>query len=57
MEKDYDSEINSSEEGKAELNWWVQNIHLNKGKTLLSNTPQLTIASDVSKGWSATCQE
>ena len=48
MEKDYDSEINLSEEVRAELNCWVQNIHLNKGKTLLSNPTQLIIASDES---------
>ena len=46
--------MNLSEEVRAELNWFVENIHLNYGKTLLSNPPQLIIASDASlKGWSA----
>ena len=53
-EEDCDSEMNLSEEVRAELNWFVENIHLNYGKTLLSNPPQLIIASDASlKGWSA----
>lgn len=56
MEKNCDSKINLSKEFRAEPNWWMQNIHLNKGKTLLSNAPQIIIASDTSlKGWSAYC--
>ena len=57
MEKNYDSEINLSEEVRAELNRWEQNFHLNKGKRLFSNPAQLIIASDASlKGWGAYCQ-
>ena len=42
---------------RAELNWWVQNINLNKGETLLSNPPQLIIASDASlKSCDVYCQ-
>ena len=48
MEKNCDSKINLSKEFRAEPHWWMQNIHLNKGKTLLSNAPQIIIASDTS---------
>lgn len=42
----------------TELDWWVENIHLNKWKTLLSNLPQLIIASDASlKRWGAYCHK
>ena len=44
MEKNCNSKINFSKEFRAEPNLWVQNIHLNKGKTLLSNPPQIIIA-------------
>lgn len=48
MEKYHDSEINLSEEMRAELNCWIQNIYLNKGKTLFSNPSHLMITSDES---------
>ena len=48
MEKYHDSEINLSEEMRAELNCWIQNIYLNKGKTLFSNPSHLIITSDES---------
>ena len=39
---------------EGELNWWVQNLHLTKGKTLVSASPQLVIAANASiRGWGA----
>ena len=53
----YSSEIKLSEEVKTELQWWVQNIHLNNGRSVIFYPPQLLIASDASlKGWGAFCQ-
>ena len=37
-EKDYDSEINFPADVRAELNWSIQNIQLNKGKTLIKSS-------------------
>lgn len=52
IDRDYNSVIELTEKVKAELNWWVQNIHLNKGRTLIPNPPQLIKVSDVSlKSW------
>ena len=53
----YSSEIKLSDEVKAELQWWVQNLHLNNGRSVISYPPQLLIASDASlEGWGAFCQ-
>ena len=58
MERDYNSQIELTDDLKVELNWWVQTIHLNKVKTLIPNPPQLIIGSDASlKGWNDYCQE
>ena len=52
IDRDYNSVIELTEKVRAELNWWVQNIHLNKGRTLIPNPPQLMKVSDVSlKSW------
>ena len=42
---------------KAELDWWVQNLHLTKRSSIISASPQLIIASNASlKGWGVFCQ-
>lgn len=52
IDRDYNSVIELTEKVRAELNWWVLNIHLNKGRTLIPNPPQLMKVSDVSlKSW------
>ena len=49
---DYNSKITLSVEVKAELDWWVQNLHLTKRSSIISASPQLIIASNASlKGW------
>ena len=35
MERDYNSQIELTDDLKVELNWWVQTINLNKVKTLI----------------------
>ena len=48
----YSSEIKLSDQLKTELQWWVQNFHLNNRRSVISYPPQLLIASDVSlEGW------
>ena len=44
----YSSGIKLSEELKTELQWWVQNLHLNNGRSVISYHPQLILASDAS---------
>ena len=49
---DYNSKITLSVEVKAELDWWVKNLHLTKRSSIISASPQLIIASNASlKGW------
>ena len=53
----YSSEIRLSEGVKTELQWLVQILHLNNGRSVISYSPQLIIASDASlEGWVAFCQ-
>ena len=41
---------------RAKLDWWVQNLHLTNGKSILSAFPQLIMALDGSlEGWGAFC--
>lgn len=51
-EGDFDSQIVLTEEVKIELKWWVQDLHLNNGRTVLTSQSQLLIISDASlEGW------
>ena len=53
----YSRTIVLSKEAKQELTWWMNNLHLCNGKSLLKISPDLTIALDASmKGWGASCQ-
>ena len=41
-----------TEEARKELEWWVENLQLTKGKTLINPQPQITISTDASlEGW------
>ena len=43
---------------KTELDWWVQNLHLAKERSIIFASPRLIIAFDASlKGWGAFCQD
>ena len=53
----YSSGMKLSDEVKTELQWWVQNLHLSNGRSVISYPSQLIIASDASlEGWGAFCQ-
>ena len=46
-----------TEKARKELQLWVGNLQLTKGKTLINSQPQLTISTDTSlEGWVAYCQ-
>lgn len=52
LKKSYQAYIVLSEKGKEEITWWMENLRLCNGKTLLTIPPNLTISSDASKiGW------
>ena len=41
-----------SEEVRAEIQWWIENLMLSKGKAIISQPPQLVITSNASmQGW------
>ena len=45
-----------SEEVRAEIHWWIENLMLSKGKAIISQPPQLVLTSDASmQGWGAAC--
>ena len=53
----FDSMIVFTEEARKELHWWVENLQLTKGKTLINSQPLITISTDISLGgWGAYCQ-
>ena len=53
----FEERIKLSPQAKAELNWWVQNLELSNGRSLVSIPAQLIISSDASMtGWGAFCQ-
>ena len=53
----YEKQIVLFPQGRAEIEWWINNIRLNNGRSLLWKPPQLLIKSDASKeGWGAYCQ-
>ena len=55
--KNFDSMIVLTEEARKELQWWVENLQLTKGKTLINLQPQITVSTDASlEGWGAYCQ-
>ena len=49
--------ITLDQQAKEELSWWITNMQIYNGKSLLIVSPDLTIFSDSSKkGWGVTCQ-
>ena len=52
---DCNSKITLSGEVKAELDWWVQHLHLANGKSMISAFPQVIIAN-WRVNWRAICQ-
>jgi len=57
QDKGFESKIKLSSETVEEIRWWIQNLHLNNGKCLLTGPPQAVITSDASiQGWGAACR-
>ena len=55
--QNFHARIVLSEEVRAEIQWWIENLMLSKGKAIISQPPQLVITSDASmQGWGAACQ-
>ena len=53
----FEEKITLSNLAKGELDWWIQNIALSNGKSLITLNPDLVISSDASKkGWGAACR-
>ena len=52
---DCNSKITLSGEVKAELDWWVQHLHLANGRSMISAFPQVIIAN-WRVNWRAICQ-
>ena len=50
--KNFHSMIVLTEEARKELQWWVDNLQLTKGKTLINSQPQITTSTNASlEGW------
>ena len=53
----FEAQITLSSKVRMELNWWIENLNLCQGKSLIAPTAQLQISSDASlKGWGAACR-
>ena len=54
----YEKQMVLSPQGRAEIEWWINNIRLNNGRSLVWKPPQLLIKSDDSKeGWGLTARD
>ena len=53
----FESYVNLNQDMKKELLWWIQNLDLSNGKTIIPAAPQMTISTDASRqGWGACCR-
>ncbi|XP_070554658.1 uncharacterized protein [Ptychodera flava] len=53
----YEAKVTLTSGCKEELQWWIEHLRDNNGKTLITPFPDMTIESDASlMGWGATCQ-
>ena len=58
LERDYNSKIALDPLSKEEINWWISNLRLSNGRSVISHQVELLIQSDASKtGWGAFCQK
>ena len=58
IKRSYQAYIVLSEKVKEEITWWMENLRLCNGKSLLTISPNLTISSDASKiGWGQHARE
>ena len=53
----WEENVKLSPQAKTDMLWWIQNLSLYVGKSLVTPPPQLIISSDASKqDWGASCQ-
>ena len=53
----YDHLVELTVEVKEEINWWLCNLDLYNGRSLITPPPQIVIQTDASKtGWGAACR-
>ena len=53
----FEESMKLSPQAKAELNWWIPNLELTNGRSLVSIPAELIISSDASMtGWGVSCQ-
>ena len=58
MKRDYNSKVVLDPLCKEELNWWISNLRLSNGRSVISQQVELLIQSDASKtGWGTFCQK
>ena len=57
LSKCYHVKVHIDQDAKEELFWWIENLRLYNGKSLILLPADLGISTDAStKGWVATCQ-
>ena len=49
LKRDYNSKVALDPLCKEELNWWISNMRLSNGRSVISNQVELLIHSDASK--------
>ena len=55
--KSFSARVVLSKEVREEIQWWIENLMLSKGRAVILPPPQLIITSDASlQGWGAACQ-
>ena len=57
LSKCYHAKVHLDKDEKDEIFWWIENVRLYNGKSLILPPTDLCISTDAStKGWGATCQ-
>ena len=58
LKRDYNSKVALEPLCKEELNWWISNLRLSNGRSVISHQVELLIQSDTTKTcWGAFCQK
>ena len=57
LSKRYHAKVHLDKDAKDEFFWWIENLRLCNGKSLILPPADFCISTDAStKGWEATCQ-
>ena len=55
--QEYNSIVSLNMECRTDLQWWIDQLSIWNGRSLISSAPDLIITTDASlKGWGAVCQ-